>query len=288
MVILIPTVSLWGRASSLSLLLSQLAEGWECKEVVELHFGSCEFLSAEAIAVLAGFALHRDYHGLSTDLVRNSIGEKVHNQLRKIGFLELFDQHESIVYGLSIPLYRNDGADTDTLFAYIDNQVMSRPEMPGMSEALHKEIRRSFVEIFGNIFRHSGSPIGGLLCGQIYPNRKEIQLAFFDSGIGICRRVRDYNAEISDDRSAIAWAVEKGNSTLADVEGPRGLGLYLLRDFLKVNNGELHLYANKGYYVEHTKQQQPELLRDSLPGTLVDLRIQIMPSDVKYGFRETQ
>lgn len=252
---------------------------------MEIDFSGCEFLSAEAVLLLAGLAYHRSNRGQGTTIRESSLRVKVSRNLRKIGFLELFDNQEAIYHDLSIPLFRSNGKDLEGLVDYIDRQVMSRPQMPLMSDVLRKEIRRSFIEIFGNIALHSESPIGGLLCGQIYPTRKEIQLAFLDTGIGICNKVRSYDAKINDDRSAIAWAVVRGNST-AKLEGPRGLGLYLLREFLKVNGGQLHLYANKGYYSENRNGRKPQLLPHSLPGTLVDLRIQIMPANVAYDLAE--
>lgn len=259
-------------------LLSALESAWNYDGLVELDLTGCDFMSAEAVAILAGLAYYRVSKQSAIGLDIPSIDTKVLRNLRKMGFSELFDQQQCISHENSIPLYHDTGQNLDGVISYMEHQVMSRSQMPHMAPTLHKEIRKSFVEIFGNIARHSDSPIGGLVCGQIYPNQKEIQLTFFDSGVGICKRVRDRFPSIENDRAAIYWAVQKGNSTLSETEGPRGLGLYLLRDFLKANGGQLHLYANQGYYMEQGEKREQQLLSAGLPGTLVDLRIRIDPS----------
>jgi hypothetical protein len=264
-------------------LLSVLEPAWNYNGPIELEFPGCEFMSAEGVAILAGLAYYRSSKSAPVSLEIHSINRLVSRNLRKMGFTELFDREYCISNENSIPLYHDDGKNLDGVITYLEQQVMSRSQMPQMTPSLHKEIRKSFAEIFGNIARHSDSPIGGLVCGQIYPRQKEIQLTFFDSGVGICKRVRSSYPSIENDRAAIYWAVQKGNSTLAQEEGPRGLGLYLLREFLKANGGALHIYANRAYYKEHESKREQEFLSQELPGTLLDLRIRIDPSSV-YEF----
>jgi len=43
--------------------------------------------------------------------------------------------------------------------------------------------------------------------------------------------------------------LQEGNSTK---QGPNGLGLYLLQDFVRVNGGSLQILANTGHY--HQKE----------------------------------
>lgn len=279
MKIQVPTISQPGRHISVETLVDILSPAWECQDVVALSFTECSFLSAEASALLAGLVYQRIANKLDTVLLEHTLEKRVHRNLSKMGFVELFTREECLSNENSIPIYHQFEHDLEGIVYYLERHVMSRSEMPEMNAALRKEIRRSFIEIFGNTFLHSGSRIGGLVCGQIYPNLKQIQLIFLDTGVGISSRVRAATKDSTrDDRAALYWAIQKGNSTLDQVDGPRGLGLYLVRKFLEVNVGEFHIYSNKGYYSERGGEQNPGLMKVELPGTLIDLRIQITPN----------
>jgi hypothetical protein len=275
-VVRVPKVSLWGRVDSIPGLVAALEGSWTIKDPVTLDFEPCDFLSAEAVAVLAGFVRFRRTRGQQTRLLPDTLRSEVRKNLWKMGLLELFGERPCPAPGNSLPLYQQQTYDREAIVRYIEREVMSRAEMPLMSKNLRKEIRRSFAEIFGNVFNHSESLIGGLVCGQVYPKRKEIQLTFFDSGTGIGRNVRSCVKGVADDPTAIRWALERGTSTLALSQGhPRGLGLYLLRQFLRLNGGELQVYANSGYYREQGTEHQAIVFSPSLEGTLIDLRIRI-------------
>ena len=76
------------------------------------------------------------------------------------------------------------------------------------------------------------------------------------------------------DADCIEWAMERGNSTLSIPDC--GLGLYLLREFLRMNRGAFQIVAGNGYFgnmdetsdIKHT-------LRNSIDGTVVNIRIDV-------------
>ena len=94
------------------------------------------------------------------------------------------------------------------------------------------------------------------------------------------QRVQSHGHARGSPVDAIQWAVERGNSTWRGDEPP-GLGLYLLREFIKVNGGVFRIYANNGCYSEVNGSRSGYLLRTGLPGTLIDLRLQVR-DDVTY------
>jgi hypothetical protein len=284
--ITVPGVSLSTRGLGVQNLLSKINPAWLYEGRVDLDFSNCNFLAAEAVSILAGLVLFRMGKGQATFVLQDSLATDVRKNLWKMGFLDLFGVGACSYTSNSLPLYHRDTEDAEALIEYIDRELMSREEMPTMSKALQKEIRRSFVEIFGNVFYHSHSPIGGLVCGQIYPKGKEIQFTFYDAGIGIGAKVRSCVPTVRNDADAICWALERGTSTLALAEGhPRGLGLYLLRKFLKVNDGTLQVYANKGYFREQSGRTTSSEIGTFLSGTLIDLRIRIK-GGVSYKFSD--
>ena len=66
----------------------------------------------------------------------------------------------------------------------------------------------------------------------------------------------------------------RGNSTLsAKSDKPQGLGLFLLREFLRANKGVLRIYANRGLVRASHRGEDRIPLSSPVRGTLIDLRI---------------
>jgi len=279
----IPQIDIYSKVDGVKAILEKLSPFFQEQEEIILDFRNCHFISAEGIALIAGMKLIRDERGFITSINMDTIDAPVKLILGKSKFLELFGFKEEMYTGNTLPLYSQRRLCKEDVFNYIDSEILNRAEMPEMSNSLRKEIRRAFFEIFGNIFYHSESPIGGLVCGQVYPNSKEIQIVFYDGGIGIGKRVRKFEQSISSDIAAIEWALKRGTSTSSNLGESRGLGLYLLCQFLRVNEGELYIYANKGAIIERGGVRTPSILPSNLIGTLIDMRIKVR-NDVKYTF----
>lgn len=256
------------------------------KKLICLDFSKCHFISAEGAAVLSGIKFIRDKRGYKTKIDNDTVNEPVRIVLERWGFLGLFESTSSgpktvIPIGTTIPIYKQEKLEVGDIVNYIDQNILDRTEMPKMSESLRKEIRRAFFEVFGNIFTHSNSVIGGLVCGQVFPNDKKIQIVFYDTGIGIAKNVCKLESFLGSDEKAIEWALRRGTSTLASESVSRGLGLYLLRKFLEVNEGDFRIYSNLGSVKEIAGKQHLQKLEYPIEGTLIDLRINIR-NDIKY------
>lgn len=266
--------------------LATINPAFKEKKLVCFDFSRCHFISAEGTAVLSGLKFMRDKKGYKTKIDLNTVVESVKIVLGRWGFLGLFESRSSggksvSLIGTTIPIYRQEKLVIEETVDYIDQNILNRTEMPNMSEVLRKEIRKAFFEVFGNIFTHSNSLIGGLVCGQVFPNDKKIQIVFYDTGIGIAKNVAKIESSISSDEKAIEWALRRGTSTLSSESVSRGLGLYLIRMFLKVNEGDFRIYANQGSVKEIAGEQQLQKLEYPIEGTLIDLRINIR-NDIKY------
>ena len=280
----IPQVNMYAGVMGVRGILEVLTQVSDRHEPVTLSFSNCHFISAEGIALIAGMKLLRDIKGFLTEIDINSIEHRVKLLLSRSQLLGLFGSEPSpLGVGNTLPIYTQSELCKDGILHYIDNEVLRRTQMPKMSEDLLKEVRRAFFEVFGNIFCHSQSPIGGIVCGQVYPNSKEIQIVFYDIGVGIAGRIREVQRSINSDTEAIEWALRMGTSTLSNSGESRGLGLFLLRQFLFVNGGILNIYANKGAVTEIKSKRICSILPRNLRETLIDMRIMIR-NDVKYIF----
>lgn len=102
-------------------------------------------------------------------------------------------------------------------------------------------------EIFANAFTHGQSEIGVFCCGFINDS-KQFTFSVYDAGIGIPQNVSQYLRREIPPQDALRWAFAQGNSTLnGQVDYPRGAGLNMLEDFVKVNGGRIDLVSCGGY-----------------------------------------
>lgn len=145
------------------------------------------------------------------------------------------------------------------------------------SKPLRKKIVESLWEIVNNGFTHGQSEFGLSCCGQYYPQKKYFEIAFYDSGYGLANRVWDFTGEgrfLNNDSDCIEWAMQKGNSTSRTPDA--GLGLYLLREFLKVNQGAFQIIAGDGYFGNMEDEiETKHTIKNSIEGTLVNIRINV-------------
>lgn len=284
--VLIPQVNIWDVGGGVQKIIEATYRNTDSEEPLILDFSFCSFLSAEATALLASIFLDRQKSGFQTQIDPFSVQAEVRRYLNRVGFFSICGLEEGYTYpASSLPLFTTEALEKDQVLRYIDREIMGRHEMPTMTEPLSKEIRRAFFEVIGNVFHHSESPVGAIVCGQIYPNANKIQITFLDRGVGLAAKVRSCVSSIRDDGEAIQWALKRGTSTLASRTQSRGLGLYLLREFIRANEGEFRIYANGAFLEETQGNANPGLMDPPLRGTLVDLRINIRP-DVRYGFQE--
>ena len=143
---------------------------------ISLDFCQCRFITAQAIAVLAGLKLVFNNQNKKLLIIRESISDKnVERIIKKSGLWKFFFGRRRSPKGNTLPIYKQDNWYDKNMqrdiIKYIDSEIMNRPAMPAMSDLLAKDIRRSFFEIFGNVSHHSKSKIGGIVCGQVYPDR---------------------------------------------------------------------------------------------------------------------
>jgi hypothetical protein len=92
-----------------------------------------------------------------------------------------------------------------------------------------------------------------------------------DLGIGIRRNVKEKLGLKMTSQEAIEWAME-GNTTK---RGPRpgGLGLKLIREFIKLNNGKLILVSDRGFWHLSAGRVETRRFENSFPGTVVSIEI---------------
>jgi signal transduction histidine kinase len=227
----------------------------EAKEDIRIDFSNCKFLRQNAVAMLGGLKRLADQKGVEVVFDWGTLNRSVEVNLRKNGFLATFSNAYWSATGNSIPYREDKTDDSDSYIEYLKTEWLYHGWV-NISPLLRDAISSKVYEIYRNAFDHGLSPVGTFSCGQYYPNLNELRLTMVDFGIGIPSEVRRYlKSPNLCAKDALKWAFKEGNTTKPSADHGRGLGLGILKEFIKANNGILEIYSNDGY-VKITKNSE--------------------------------
>ena len=196
--------------------------------------------------------------------------------LNQIGFHNFFGLDEegpetdSIETG-AIRLKRSTGIDPmwiETMTEIFDYHL-------NISSGVKGSLRMSLNETMTNVVDHSGVN-EYFVCAWTYQAKRQIRVCIADLGMGICASLRKSPnfAHLDNDYQAIKEAIKDGVSCRP---GRAGLGLNHIRNFLKVNEGQLCIISGTGkvfWKFDHGK-----ILEQKMPtpfnGTIVKFIVNI-------------
>ncbi len=261
---------------------ARLFEIWneanDSSEDIRFDFSRCRFLRPNAIAFLGGLA--RLIHSRSRSAVFDwsTLHDPwVRTTIRQNGFASAFGDASAPWNGTSIPYREDSFLDMDGIMDYLTYHWIGKGwGQTHVSESLRDAIAGRMWEIYNNAFEHSGSEMGVFSCGQYFRKMKELLLSVIDFGVGIPAKIRNF---VSNDprardlpaKACLHWAFQRGNSTCEGVA--RGLGLDLLKDFIRINHGKLEIYSNNGYAIVDKDGERYENRDISFNGTVVHITL---------------
>ncbi|MBF0526107.1 MAG: ATP-binding protein [Deltaproteobacteria bacterium] len=246
-----------------------------CHQNVRFDFSRCGFLRPNAVAFLGGLArLIECRNGRAEfdwDTLRN---QAVKNNLRQNGFAGQFGYPSSGWDGNSIPYREDIKFQPDDVAEYLSENWIGKGWLH-VCEGLKNAIVERILELYVNAFEHSKTPIGVFSCGQYFKQLNQLQLAMVDFGVGIPANVRGYMKRIRPDLSAeklkaadcLKWAFQRMTTTRPG-KSSGGVGLDLLKSFIRRNNGALMVYGNDGYAVITAKQETYHSFYSAFEGTI--------------------
>lgn len=149
---------------------------------------------------------------------------------------------------------------------------LNRMKFPKMTESLRGKIYEGLDEVFMNASIHSISSTDIFACGQFFPKYERIDFSITDGGIGISGAYKQtFLREISA-CDAIEWAMTEGSTTrVGDIPG--GLGLKILRHFIRLNSGRFIVVSRDGYWTEQNGIAEKKQLTFEFPGTVVTIEV---------------
>lgn len=144
-------------------------------------------------------------------------------------------------------------------------------------------------ELFNNIKDHSQSEVSGFCISQYYPSQNKIKFAVCDLGIGIPTSVNNFlslkGRNNIDDPSAIILAFEQAFS-VQSIPQNRGAGLDILKNISILNNGEILLISNRGYYKLKTDSVNSSSLKYRFGGTVIEVVLDTLSFHLKEDDQE--
>jgi len=241
-----------------------------CSDIVDLDFSKCDFFDANMVAPLhVVISKIRDKQN-KVNICELKRGIEI--ILKKNQFLRCFNMGVLLdTNQTTLPFKIFNRQAGEQFNDYLDTYMQGKG-IPSMSEALTKRFRQSLFEIFLNADIHSGSKSGIFVCGQFFPKLHHLDFTIADAGVGFLENVRKFTRQKSmNSCDAIKWALTEGNTTKTGNQ-PGGLGLKLIKDFIRLNKGKFQIMSRLGYYEFSSNVLFHEMDHD-FPGTCVNIEI---------------
>jgi hypothetical protein len=242
----------------------------ECKNILfeDINISLEQWFGANLSSALGGVLdkIEANFNKIKIENVPDSIKTIIQKNdfLSHYGFPRLPDN-----YGTIIKYLKLKPADGRFFYNYVVKELLYRPELPAMSLPLKKKITESIYEIFVNAQYHSETEFI-YTCGQFYPSQHKIEFTITDTGIGFKNKVnRRFNRNLTSIQ-AIKWATTEGHSTKVGISG--GIGLALLKEFVKKNNGKIQIVSDDGFYQLDANGEQKKLFSYPFPGSIVNVQ----------------
>lgn len=247
---------------------------------VVFDFTYCKDLSPAGIAFIGGLArLVRDSEG-KVAFGWDTCSGRVSRLLRRSGLAAAFGIDQVEVDRHVIPYREDKGDDPVSVGRYLRERWLGQDWIQ-MTPALQEVLAVVVMEVYLNAFEHGNSPVGVISCGEHQENSQKLRLAVLDFGIGIPQNVRTFKERGTLRAStAMKWAFEQGTTT-RPVAASRGMGLDLLRQFVKINKGELQVFSYEGAAQFRGPRATFNNLEVPFRGTLVEIMFRC--DDVLYG-----
>ena len=242
---------------------------------ITFDFSALEFIEPVGVVVLSNVIEFFRRSGVDVKFAFAETHSKAARYLDDSGFFERY---------LGAPLYRAPAKRSTTLPLHLIcgekvAEYLHFRLIPWVSETVKQSpesldpLRSSVEDIFHNVVDHSGVDIGCTFA-QHFPDKREMQVAVADFGVGIPEVVRRIRPELCD-KDAIRTACNEGFTTKTTPHN-RGAGLpNLIRFVTRANGGRVYLYSGKGKLVATSHEGSIHLAARDMsgwfPGTLVSV-----------------
>lgn len=244
-------------------------------EDITFDFAGNVYFEANLLSPFGALIANLKTNGNRLSLI--NVPEHIENELIKSGFYRVLNEKtvDAETEATIIDFRKFALEDTVSFQEYINEQLLAQDDFPVLSDRLKKSIIKSLLEIFNNAHSH-GECEFVYTCGQFYPTEGVLKFAISDMGLTIRKNVNDYfksGSDLDGDKT-IEWAVQEGNTTKRG-NIPGGLGLSLIREFLKLNEGSIQIISSNGYWEEKKGVKFANTFKNRFLGTIVSFEFNL-------------
>ncbi len=174
-------------------------------------------------------------------------------------------------------------------------------QLGGYSPVVIRQLTKVIGELHDNVASHANG--AGFSCAQVYrdPAGQRIEFAVADAGCGMLENVSRKTPAIVDDRSAIRWCLQKGNTTaittgdwaqrlpddavcnpypegietFATEDHHLGEGLWQLAELVRGSSGSLAVLSGTGEYFVAEGKESVKKSALAWPGVVIEFEITV-------------
>lgn len=207
---------------------------------ITVDFAEGTFLQTAAVAQLTSWLLEKKLDGSEISLEGD---QNIVNYLARMDVHRALGVEEPRMQrhpegGRFIPLILVE--DGNAVFDAVNRIAdMVLQQFDGVAEFM-PAFEWAVNEIVDNVFIHSKSKSPGVVCAQLFPNKRRLDIAICDSGIGI-RGSLSEGFQLADDKVAIEKALQRGVTRNTDVG--QGNGMAGTLEIMKRNDGSFGVWS---------------------------------------------
>jgi hypothetical protein len=273
--------------NALSKLFFDIQELVEHNNKIIIDFSKCKEFDGNLCAAVG--AIFDNFLDKSVIMLQPPAEKKIRKVLSRNHFLRAWQVKTEVQEKENyVPYSRFESGDAraNEFKEYIDEWLIGKQKFPEHSKAVGENLVASLYEIYANARMH-GEATYVYSCGEYKESSTTFEMAIVDLGKTILYNVNEFfkkkNGSPMLACPAICWAFEEGHTTK---ENTGGLGLSLLREFIELNKGSLHM-VSAGGFVEYTNGKfEFHQLDRIFPGTIVNIKFNF--SDSKHYWMQSE
>lgn len=242
-----------------------------------------EFIASNQFAILGCILdnFKNDHPDISLKI--RGLSNRVKEVIQKNGFYQHLDLEKLPDIHNSVIPYRYFSVDDILTYEkYLFLYLLNRNDLPTMTSDVKNNILDYMLEIFKNVYDHTSSK-RIYTCGQYFPKSSRLFFTMVDAGETIPYNVNNYFNKFGLEPPAnpLEWALQEGHTTLSD-DGPRGIGLSLIKSFFKINKGSFYIVSGKNAYEIANEKERYRTMDYSFPGTIVTFSFNLNDESLYY------
>lgn len=237
---------------------------------LHIHFSGCKFMNGAVAVIIGTLPIYAKEYGKSVKYKFDNDKHPILEFMRQIGMYKFY-MKKSIGYTGENAVPFDRITDENKMDEYT-NRIMNLAPIDMTDEA--KDILSSyFYEIYQNSLFHANSIIDVFSSGFWLPKKQEFSFSIYDMGVGITYNIRKHSGSSLTSEECLDLAFEEGYTTLPEIS--RGLGLYRLERFIRLNKGTMSMYTNDIYCIikPEVDKRIYGCLNPPIQGTLIIINI---------------